>query len=421
MGRSRRRYVAVLFAIGLMAAACDSSSQPAVPTSVATSTIAPTTSAAPPTTAVPVADVDRLLVVGEDGNVITMRRDGSDVSALTDDAGSVGYFQPIWSPDASAVSVSRFDGSGFSLVRYETATGATATVPTQANAFYVYWSPDGSQVGYLSTGGEGMGLSLASFDDESAGGDVELGQPFYFDWSPSGDRLVTLVGEQRFDVRAATAGADPTEVAQPGAFQNPVWSEAGLFYVRTEGGAEQVVLGEPGGEVRVLAVAPAPLIMTASGSGDRLAVQATGNLDGVEASFQAVPTLPLNRLAVLEVATGEVTQVTNSPAAAYFWDPMGEKLLVLGQNFEERRLAWSVWADGELTELTEFLPSRVWADTYLPFFGQYALSTTMWSPDGTAFAFPGLIGELGGIYVQDIAGGNPVYVSGGNWVLWSPR
>jgi hypothetical protein len=45
----------------------------------------------------------------------------------------------------------------------------------------------------------------------------------------------------------------------------------------------------------------------------------------------------------------------------------------------------------------------------------------MWSPDGTAFAFPGLIGERGGIYVQDIAGGDPVFVSEGNWVLWSPR
>jgi len=49
------------------------------------------------------------------------------------------------------------------------------------------------------------------------------------------------------------------------------------------------------------------------------------------------------------------------------------------------------------------------------------LSTTMWSPDGTAFAFPGLIDERGGIYVQDVAGGDPVFVSEGNWVLWSPR
>lgn len=419
MGRSRR-IVAALFALGLIAAACDSASDTPA-TTAAVSTEAPGTTAAATTTAAPVVAVDRLLVVDQDGNVITMGRDGSNVAALTDDGGTIGYFQPIWAPDASAISVSRIDGAGFSLVRYDTETGATAEVSTQANAFYVYWSPDGSQVGYLSTGGAGMGLTLANFDDQDAGGEVDLGQPFYFDWSPSGDRLVTLVGGQDFDVRDSTAGADPTEVAAPGAFQNPVWTDAGLFYVRSEGGDEQIVLGEPGGEVQVLAKAPAPLIMTAPQSGRRLAVQATGNLDGVEASFQAVPTLPTNRLAVLDVATGEVTQVTNSPAVAYFWDPTGDKLLVLGQNAEQRRLRWSVWSDGELTDLTDFLPSRVWADTYLPFFGQYALSTTMWSPDGTAFAFPGLIGESGGIYVQDVAGGDPVFVSEGNWVLWSPR
>lgn len=434
MGIARRKLFVALLTVGMVAAACDTTSEEERPpdTTAATTTAPPPTTAttstppdvtAPPVTQAPEIDGSgRLVVVGDDGNVVTMSPDGSNVQSLTDDAApNMGYFQPTWSPDASAVSVSTFGSSGFSIVRIDTATGERKAVPTEANAFYVYWSPDGSQVGYLSTGGAGMGLTLANFDDEAAGGAVDLGQPFYFDWSPDGEQLATLIGEQRLDVRDATAGAAPTEIATPGSFQNPIWTDAGLIYVRSLAGAQEVVLGEPDGEPRVLAVAPAPLIMTAPQSGDRVALQATGTVDGVEASFQELPTLPLNRLAVLEVATGEITQVTNEPVAAYFWDPAGEKLLVLGQNFEQRRLRWSLWADGELTDLTEFLPSRVWADTYLPFFGQYARSTTMWAPDGSSFAFPGLIDDRGGIYVQNIDGGGPQFVAEGNWVLWSPR
>jgi hypothetical protein len=141
----------------------------------------------------------------------------------------------------------------------------------------------------------------------------------------------------------------------------------------------------------------------------------------VSASFQEAPLLPLNRLVVVEVATGEVTRVTDTPALAYFWDPAGEQLLILEAKDNIQQLQWSVWADGELRELASFLPSRVFLQSYLPFFGQYALSTTMWAPDGSAIAFAGLIGDEGGVYVQAVSGGEPTKVADGSWVMWSPR
>ena len=36
-----------------------------------------------------------------------------------------------------------------------------------------------------------------------------------------------------------------------------------------------------------------------------------------------------------------------------------------------------------------------------------------------AFAFPGSVGDVAGIWRQDLAGGDPVRVAGGAWVAWS--
>ena len=47
----------------------------------------------------------RLVVVGLDGNLSTMRSDGTDRLALTTDAGpGVQFTQPTWSPDGRRIA-----------------------------------------------------------------------------------------------------------------------------------------------------------------------------------------------------------------------------------------------------------------------------------------------------------------------------
>ncbi len=406
---SRHRAVVASAALLLLLAACDSADPE------------PSTTTTTSTSAAPQAAVDRLVVLDGSGNIVTMDRTGGDMTAITEDAGAdLGYFQPSWAPDASSIVASRLRSGSFSLVDFDLAAGTQSEVATEANAFYVHWSPAGDRLAYLSTGAAGMGLSIAEFGADPTSRLVDHGQPFYFTWSPDGGRLATLIGQSRFEVREVDAGA-AREIAEPGAFQNPAWTGAGIFYMTRTGGADQLVVGEPGGAAKVLARSPADAIFTVPASGDRVAVQAVGEIDAVSASWQEAPLLPLNRLVVVETATGELTPVTDSPVIAFFWDPAGEQLLILDIGEGPHAARWSVWADGELRELVEFLPSQVFLQSYLPFFGQYALSTTMWSPDGTAFAFAGFVGDEGGIYVQDVAGGDPVKVSDGSWVLWSPR
>jgi Tol biopolymer transport system component len=405
----RYRPVFAFATVLLILAACDSTA-PEQSTTTTTST-----------STVPQAVVDRLVVLDGTGNIVTMDRAGADVAALTADAGGdLGYFQPSWSPDASSIVASRVSSRSFSLVAFDLATDTQSEVATEGNAFYVHWSPAGDRLAYLSNGAAGMGLSIAEFGAAPSSSLVDHGQPFYFTWSPDGGRLATLIGQQRFEVRDVADGA-PRRIAEPGAFQNPAWTDAGIFYLTHTGGADQLVVGHPGNDPRVLARTPAETIFTVPASGDRVAVQAVGEIDGVSASWQEAPLLPLNRLVVVETATGELTAVTDSPVIAFFWDPAGEQLLVLDVGEGPHAARWSVWAGGELRELVEFVPSQVFLQSYLPFFGQYALSTTMWSPDGTAFAFAGFVGTEGGIYVQDVAGGDPVKVADGSWVMWSPR
>lgn len=408
--KRRHRPVPASAALLLLLAAC-------------TSTAAEPTTAAPTSTSLaPQVVVDRLVVLDGTGNIVTMDRTGDEVAALTDDAGTdLGYFQPSWSPDASSIVASKLSSGSFSLVDFDLEAGAQSEIATESNAFYVYWSPTSDRIAYLSNGAAGMGLTIAEFGAAPTSTLVDHGQPLYFAWSPDGGRLATLIGQRRFEVRDVAAAEGPREIAEPGAFLNPAWTDAGIFYMTRTGGADQLVVGEPGGAAKVLARSPSDTIFTVPASGDRIAVQALGEIDGVSASWQEAPLLPLNRLVIIETATGELTPVTDTPVIAFFWDPGGEQLLVLDVGEGPHTARWSVWADGELQQLLEFVPSPVFLQSFLPFFGQYALSTTMWSPDGTAFAFAGFVGTEGGIYVQDVAGGDPVKVSEGSWVTWSPR
>jgi Tol biopolymer transport system component len=132
--------------------------------------------------------------------------------------------------------------------------------------------------------------------------------------------------------------------------------------------------------------------------------------------YQPTPALPSNQLVVAE-SDGTITVVSDSPALAFFWSPTGERLLVLDL-VDSGEARWQVWSDGELEEVVRFELEPSFARDLLPFFDQYAQSMSLWSPDGSAFAFPGSIDGEAGIWVQKL-GEEPTRVSAGTWVAWS--
>src|SRR4029453_1308966 len=69
-----------------------------------------------------------------------------------------------------------------------------------------------------------------------------------------------------------------------------------------------------------------------------------------------------------------------------------------------------------------FVPSELVAVGYLQFFEQYAQSMSLWSPDSSAFAYPGM-NEDGeeGIWIQSARPDRAaVLVAAGAFVAWSP-
>jgi len=98
-------------------------------------------------------------------------------------------------------------------------------------------------------------------------------------------------------------------------------------------------------------------------------------------------------------------------------------MMVMEKGDDPTTHRWHVW-DGKADRRIgpTFLPSPTFWRDYVPFYGQFAQSMTVWSPDGKAFAFAGLIGDRAGIWVQDLGAAQPTFVlDGGSVVSWSPK
>ena len=144
-------------------------------------------------------------------------------------------------------------------------------------------------------------------------------------------------------------------------------------------------------------------------------------LPAVSALAQALPTINSGVLTVIDLEEDSFTSVTSEPTPLFQWDRAGERLLyVTFVNDPTPALVWHVWVDGEVTDFEPFVPDPSWFATVAPFFDQYAQSVSLWSPDGTAFAYPALVEGEGRILVQHLDETVPLDIAAGNWVTWSP-
>lgn len=390
---------------GLLAAACSPAAEPA-----STSTTVP-----PP-------PVDRLVVLGDDGNVFTVDPDGSNRTDVTDDAGGATvYFQPVWSPDGARVAFGSGSNATFRLnVADQDGTGLTATVMDSFPFFY-YWDATSTRVGLLRNDAAG-GLAMEVVSDGVLSR-FDTGAPFYFSWEPSGSRLVWHIGTDRLEIVEAD-GSTAVVDADPGAFQAPQWTESGIFFASSSGGDQTLVRLDVDEGVEPFPVAQITgfALFSATPDGSRVAVQGlTEAPDATTVAYQQLPRVPFNQVAIIDVETGDLERVTEGPALAFFWSPVGDTLLILSAGDDPTTFEWSVRRDGTTTPLARFTPSPTFLRDFLPFFDQYAQSMTLWSPAGDRFAFPGRIDDERGVWVQPIDGSAPSRISEGVFVGWSPR
>lgn len=358
-----------------------------------------------------------LVILDQESAVVIVEPDGHPIDRY-DPPLDVRYLQPIWAssdvvvraqagPDANRLTATRLGGEEVWSVEF-------ATPP-----FYYLASPDDESTKVISLRNNEISGGLIAEVLSGSGSVDTVGDesPFYMSWDPGGRRLASHIGGERLDV---SDGDVETVVESTGTYQAPVWLDRGLITLRRSGstvflsvwdGSSFADLGIVQGGARFV------------GAGDRIAIQTGANAggEGIQAVAQSVPTIPAAVLTVVDLETGSFTSVTSIPSPVYQWDPSGSRLLyaTLGSD-PEPALVWHVWEDGEVIDFEPFSPDPFWFQTFVPFFDQYAQSVSLWSPDGSAFAYPAIVDGEPRILIQQLTEPSPADIAGGVWVAWTP-
>ncbi|HJQ91828.1 MAG TPA: hypothetical protein VJ950_08975, partial [Acidimicrobiia bacterium] len=347
----------------------------------------------------------RLVVVDDDGNIVTMEPDGSASTNITQDGGeAAGYRQPAFSPVSDTVVWSEINAEGSGLGSSDGQGENRISVPMAAPPFYMFWSPDGNGIGVLHNSAAGA-IEFEVVDVGATTSEVLAeGSSFYFSWSPDSSQVAAHARPEFFGTIGLDGESSDLGATAPG-YQAPHWIPAGILHL-AEAGLE---LRQTGGESRLLATAPGPVAFVANRQGTSVAVQSFVEEEtppGVNAAVTETPAIPSNTVVVIDVDSGEMSEVVGAASLGLFWSPDGESLLVLTPDEGgAAELATTVWRAGETTELSTISPNPTFVGDVLRFFDQYGQSLQLWSPDSAAFALPGAIDDDPGIWVYLVAGG----------------
>ena len=146
-----------------------------------------------------------MLVLMDDGSVLTAGPDGGDVRSVVDDPGiEIEIRHPVWSPDGRSIAWAELEigdqGARSRIVTSEPDGSARTEFPVDTGTFYLQWDPTSSRIAYLGNfqGRVGMGVT------EREPGGVPVGTP-----SEPGGRS-TSPGRRRDSSCRSTSGPTPS-------------------------------------------------------------------------------------------------------------------------------------------------------------------------------------------------------------------
>ena len=394
--------------------------------------------------------VNRIVIVNAEGQVETLSPTGQERRVLTSEGQSVFFQFPAWSPDGRRLAVigTRLNGGGIYVL--PDVVGADIMPESQVyfsadeTPIYLYWSPDNTKLAFLANQPRNrMGLKVINSDGGSASRLLATGAPFYWDWSDDGRQLLVHSGEDQSAALSLIGVQGETQagnLATPGAFQAPGIAAGGRYWAfaeESEGLSALTVVDTQTGERRSFESSDS-LALGWSPAGDHLAFT---NATGDSHPFWG----PLR---VLDVVAGQTRLLTRQTVLAFFWSPDGRSIAYITVNgtieddginalVKPRRLTklarsaqqtqgfltLSVVdvASGQGLRLLDFEPTIVFLTQFLPFFDQYALSHSLWSPDSSALVLPVREEEGNVILVVPTTGGRPFRLAAGDVAFWSSR
>lgn len=424
---STGRWITALGAVALVSVVVlawpDTSDSPSTSTTSVPSTSAEDTLAPDPTLqALP----GRLLVIDGDGRISTMRPDGTDRVTVAPADGSLARRSlPVWSPDGDRITwAQRFTDERIELV-VASATGETLSVleppfvPT-----YVAWDPTGRLIAF--SGDDGRANQVLVVVDLATAEMTKLaeGAPVYFDWSRDGEMLLVHTAENLEFI--AADGSARSSIDTDGDFRVPVQLNDSLVigFGREVGHVLTIASAEGAVELEMIRYAT-PMAFTVGGSG-RIAILSKGSADNQRLSAEPITDLEIlepNNLKVIDSSTGGITHVAEARGVAWFFSPDGDQLAYITEETVDtvQRLQWHLWDGSRIIDMAIFSPAGRFGRDYLAFFDQFSRTTSLWAPDGSAFAYVGgtSTDDLG-VWIQRVDSAEPIRVSGGAVAVWSP-
>jgi TolB protein len=402
-----------------------------------------------------------IVYVGSDGNIYTTDKSGDRVQSVTsrESNSSVVYLFPTWSPDGRRLSyISLEKGSGLRQISriFTVDPDGKGQVEVfhsdEQQPFYFYWSPDSQSISFLSSFSSGDGLILQVVP--ARGGNprtLGVGQPFYWDWSPDGRTVSIHTGgaaadsqEARLAILALDDKLREDELTlRPAAFQAPAWSPDGqelLLAVEDGVGTSGLLLLRKDGVVeRQVQSIDGPVAFAWSPDGSRL-VYLHGQSEEQGSMLRGL------RLINIADASQPVT-IAEAGVVAFFWSPDSSQVayfvpLLSDVSPQEQGVSYSAMRllpaqpdrvlrlslmiydiqSGQSRQAAVFEPADEFLNL-LPFFDQYARSSTIWSLDSRYLVVSGLdLSGNPGIYLVTAAGDQPIKrIADGNLAFWSRK
>jgi Tol biopolymer transport system component len=388
--------------------------------------------------------VHEIAFIGADGQVYVAQEDGSAARCMTRQVSGQSspdpwsYRWPTYSPNGRRLAFAGYHSRSGQLPSAAVASaeieGDTPRVlleSPQLAPIYLYWGPDNRRLSVLLQRGTDLELHLLDADGVEPARLLLVGQPLYWSWASDTRSLAIHLGGDARASEAAWLGqlrideSDPQPeryVERPGAFRAPAWAPSGdrLAYVVIDGEQSMLCVRDASGHISRLAASSTEIAFIWAPTGDWIAF-ATASPSGPQV-YQG--------LQIVRPDGGDTRLLTSAPLVSFFWSPDARRIALLGLDPGTQSLAWStVRLDGQgLRPLATFVPTREFA-FQLPFFDQYAQSTSVWSADGAKLVYAAQGGgerrngasTADSVIVLDVDGHSaPLAVARGSAAVWAP-
>ena len=306
-----------------------------------------------------------------------------------------------------------------SVVLTDNITAVNTEYSTPFSVFYINWRPDGKVVGLL---GGLNGLTTLALLDVETGTLTQMhgAVSFYFDWSPDGSKMVSHHDTQRIEVFEPETGTRTPVDTETSAFKAAVWLPDGetILYVRPTSTAQI-------GGLLAAQTAPVGQLVAHNLETDNISVlaEAVGleqfslAPDGTKVTYSAVVSATETLVQVVDLESGETQTIDGGFVYVWQWSPDSEKILLI--TVVDGLLQYKVWDGETVTTYATAFATGSFSGSYLPFWGQYTLSMSLWAPDSTAFVFPARHEGGDWIFLQLIDDDLPILVGPGSIAAFS--